>query len=155
VSVIGDQVGAVAVPLTAALVLDADAAQMGFLTAAVWVPHLLFSLPFGAWIDASSRRRRLMVLTDLARGAVVALVPLAYASTACPCRCCNAVVLRWSDADRRVRPVLVVAALRWSAPAAGSPRRRRGSTAAGPRRTSRAAGRRLLVARSARRSPCW
>ncbi|HZG93915.1 MAG TPA: MFS transporter [Mycobacteriales bacterium] len=79
VSVIGDQVGAVAVPLTAALVLDANAAQMGLLTAAVWVPHLLFSLPFGAWIDASSRRRQLMVLTDLARGAVVALVPLAYA----------------------------------------------------------------------------
>lgn len=79
VSVVGDQVGAVAVPLTAALVLDANAAEMGFLTASVWVPHLLFSLPFGAWIDASSRRRRLMVLTDLARGAVIALVPLAYA----------------------------------------------------------------------------
>jgi MFS family permease len=52
---------------------------MGFLTAAVWVPHLLFSLPFGAWIDASSRRRTLMVLTDLARGAVIGVVPLAYA----------------------------------------------------------------------------
>jgi MFS family permease len=79
VSVMGDQVSVLAIPLTAALVLDASASQMGLLTAAVWLPHLLVSLHFGAWIDGSSRRRRIMILADIGRAAVLAVVPLAAA----------------------------------------------------------------------------
>jgi MFS family permease len=80
VSVMGDQVSVLAVPLTAALVLDASATQMGLLTAAVWLPHLLLSLHFGAWIDASSRRRRLMIRADIGRAAVLGMIPLAAAA---------------------------------------------------------------------------
>ena len=45
ISVIGDQLTLLAMPLTAILVLDADAADMGLLTAVSLLPHLLFSMP--------------------------------------------------------------------------------------------------------------
>ena len=46
VSLIGDQVTFIALPLVAVLELDASAAQMGYLTAAALIPNLLFSLRF-------------------------------------------------------------------------------------------------------------
>jgi MFS family permease len=77
VSVFGDQVSLLALPLTAVLTLDASATQMGVLTALGWLPHLLFSLGAGVWIDRRRRRRRVMVWADLGRAAVLASVPLA------------------------------------------------------------------------------
>ncbi|HVD25756.1 MAG TPA: hypothetical protein VNB86_07140, partial [Gaiellaceae bacterium] len=44
ISMLGDQVTLLALPLTAVLTLDASAAQMGLLVAAELMPHLLFSL---------------------------------------------------------------------------------------------------------------
>ena len=51
---------------------------MGLLTAVGLLPHLLFSLPAGVWLDRITRRRRLMVIADLIRAGVIALVPLAF-----------------------------------------------------------------------------
>ncbi len=79
ISLIGDQVTLIALPLTAVLVLDADAAEMGLLTAAGLLPYLFFSLHAGAWVDRSGGRRRKMIVSDLGRALVVATVPLAYA----------------------------------------------------------------------------
>jgi MFS family permease len=79
ISLIGDQVTLIALPLTAVLVLDADAAEMGYLTAAGLVPYLLFSLHAGAWVDRRGRRREKMIAADLGRALVVASVPVAYA----------------------------------------------------------------------------
>lgn len=78
ISLIGDQVTLIALPLTAVLVLDADAAQMGYLAAAGLLPYLFFSLHAGAWVDRSGRRRRKMIASDLGRALIVASVPLAY-----------------------------------------------------------------------------
>ena len=78
ISLIGDQIALIALPLTAVLVLDANAAQMGYLTAAGLVPYLLFSLHAGAWVDRSSKRRRTMIAADIGRALVVATVPVAY-----------------------------------------------------------------------------
>lgn len=78
VSVVGDQISSLAIPLVAVLVLDASAAQMGVLTAMVWAPHLLFSLGVGLYVDRRAQRRRLMIGADLARAAVLASIPLAY-----------------------------------------------------------------------------
>ena len=58
ISVMGDQVTQIGLPLVAVLVLGADAAQMGYLTAAGLLPHLLFSLPAGVWLDRVHHRRR-------------------------------------------------------------------------------------------------
>ncbi|HZO50513.1 MAG TPA: MFS transporter [Gaiellaceae bacterium] len=79
VSLVGDQISLLALPLAAVLVLDANAAEMGYLTAAGLAPNLLFSLHAGAWIDRRGRRRRTMLATDVGRAAIVATVPLAYA----------------------------------------------------------------------------
>ncbi len=79
VSLIGDQVTFIALPLVAVLVLDASAAQMGYLTAAALVPNLLFSLHAGAFVDRRGHRRQLMILTDVGRGLLLALVPLTAA----------------------------------------------------------------------------
>jgi MFS family permease len=79
ISLFGDQVSLIAVPLTAVLILDANASQMGYLVAAELTPNLLFALHAGAWVDRRGRRRQTMIFTDLARAALFATVPLAYA----------------------------------------------------------------------------
>jgi MFS family permease len=67
-----------ALPLAAVLVLDADAASMGYLTALGLAPYLLFALHAGAWVDSRGRRRAVMIAADVGRAAVLATVPLAY-----------------------------------------------------------------------------
>jgi predicted MFS family arabinose efflux permease len=79
ISQIGDQVTLLALPLTAVLTLDASAAQMGLLMAAELMPHLLFSLFAGVWIERRPHRRKLMIAADIARAGLLASVPLAAA----------------------------------------------------------------------------
>jgi MFS family permease len=79
VSLIGDQVALFAVPITAVLALHAGASQMGLLTAAGLLPSLLFSLHAGVLVDRGAHRRRTMVVKDLARGALMASIPVSYA----------------------------------------------------------------------------
>jgi len=76
ISAIGSQVTLVALPLTAALTLGATAQQMGFLTAAGWLPYLFFSLHFGAWSDRL-RRKPILIATDLCRAVVLVTIPIA------------------------------------------------------------------------------
>ncbi len=78
VSLFGDQIALLAVPLTAVLVLHANAAQMGLLTAAALVPSLLFSIVAGAYIDQRGRRRATMLVTDVARAVLMFSIPVAY-----------------------------------------------------------------------------
>ena len=78
VSLFGDQITLIALPLVAVLTLDASASQMGFLTAAALVPNLLFSLHAGAWLDRRGKRRQAMIATALGRAALLATIPLAY-----------------------------------------------------------------------------
>ena len=79
VSLLGDQVSLIALPLVAVLTLDASAAQMGYLVAAELVPNLLLSLHAGAWADQRERKRHIMIATDLGRAALIGSLPLAYA----------------------------------------------------------------------------
>ena len=61
ISVVGDQLTLLAMPLVAILVLDADARDMGTLTAVSLLPHLLFSLPAGVWLERVQVRKRVMI----------------------------------------------------------------------------------------------
>lgn len=79
VSYLGDQVSALALPLIAVTVVHAGAAQMGYLSAAVWLPHLLFGPHAGLWADRRSHRRRVMIAADLGRFALLLGLPLFYA----------------------------------------------------------------------------
>ncbi|MCQ4213312.1 MFS transporter [Streptomyces longispororuber] len=79
VSLIGDEINFLAVPLAAVVLLDAGAAEMGWLTAVALLPSLLLSIPGGAWADRQSSRRRAMIVADIGRCVALASVPLAYA----------------------------------------------------------------------------
>jgi len=78
ISVFGDQVTLLAIPIIAVLNLGSSPEQMGLLTAAGLLPNLLFSLPAGVWLDRIHRRRRLMILADLGRAAIVASIAGAF-----------------------------------------------------------------------------
>src|SRR5579871_1624626 len=77
ISMLGDQVTGIALPLTGVLSLHASPAQMGVLTALVWGPNLVFAIHAGALADRWGRRRRVMIAADLGRALLLASVPAA------------------------------------------------------------------------------
>jgi MFS family permease len=79
VSLFGDQATQIALPLVGVLALNASAAEMGYLGAALLFPNLLFSLHAGAWVDRHGRRRETMIFAALGRAAALAAIPIAYA----------------------------------------------------------------------------
>ena len=78
ISMFGDQVSSIAMPLAAVLILHAGAADMGYLSALEWLPSLLFALPAGVWVDRHGHRRATMIAADLGRFAVMASLPVCY-----------------------------------------------------------------------------
>jgi len=79
VSLFGDQISLLALPLVGVLALHLGAGEMGVLSAAILAPNLLFSLHFGDLIDRRGRRRQAMIAADLGRAALLASIPVAYA----------------------------------------------------------------------------
>jgi len=65
-----------ALPLTAALTLGANAAQMGLLSAAQTSPAVLFGLFIGVWVDRV-RRRPVLIAANLARALLIGSIPVA------------------------------------------------------------------------------
>lgn len=78
-SVGGDQISTLALPLIAIGVLHASALQVSVLTALLWVPYL-FSLFVGTWVDHHGRQQRLLIAADLCQCLGIAAVPAAYAA---------------------------------------------------------------------------
>lgn len=76
ISEIGSRITRDGVPYTAVIVLNAPAAQMGFLTAVGASSVLLFGLLAGVWVDRF-RRRPIMIAADLARAVILASIPIA------------------------------------------------------------------------------
>ncbi len=77
ISSFGGQVTMLALPLTAAVLLQASPTQMGWLTAMEILPFVLFSLPAGVWLDRV-RKLPVYVIGECMLAAVVASVPLAW-----------------------------------------------------------------------------
>jgi MFS family permease len=80
ISMFGDQISSIVLPLVGVLTLHAGAAQMGYLAGLEWLPALLFGLHAGAWVDRFGHRRALMITADLGRAAILASVPACYAA---------------------------------------------------------------------------
>jgi MFS family permease len=78
VSLFGDEISTLALPLFAVLGLHAGPAEMGYLIAAALIPNLLFSVLAGAWIDRYPHKRRIMIIADIGRALLLAAVPMAY-----------------------------------------------------------------------------
>ena len=77
ISSLGGQVTMLALPLTAAVLLQATPTQMGLLTAMEIVPFVLFSLPAGVWLDRV-RKLPVYIVGECLLGVAVASVPLAW-----------------------------------------------------------------------------
>jgi MFS family permease len=78
VSLFGTQVSQIAIPFIAAVVLNASAGQVGLLTTIEFLPFLLFTLPAGVWVDRFPKKR-ILVVGDLGRAAMLVSIPIAYA----------------------------------------------------------------------------
>jgi MFS family permease len=78
ISVFGDQITQLAIPVIAVLALHADPATMGTLTAVGLLPHLILSLPAGVWLDRVRNRRRLMIVADILRASLIITIPAAF-----------------------------------------------------------------------------
>src|SRR5713101_4031523 len=59
--------------------LTGSSLNLALTVVATVLPYLLFGLVIGAWVDRVNRKR-LMVVTDLARALVIASIPLASRS---------------------------------------------------------------------------
>jgi MFS family permease len=77
VSLLGTSITTLAIPLLAAISLHASPVQMGLLNGAAFAPFLLFGLFAGIWVDQLPRRATL-VMTDIARAAILMLVPILF-----------------------------------------------------------------------------
>jgi MFS family permease len=77
VSQVGSQVSALALPLTAVLILDASAFQVAALGTVEFLPFILFTLPAGVWVDRL-RRRPILIAGDFGRAALLASIPITY-----------------------------------------------------------------------------
>jgi MFS family permease len=77
ISAVGSQVTTLALPLTATLLLQASAIEMGLLHALNSVPSLLFGLAAGVCVDRL-RRRPVVIAADVGRAVVLASIPLAW-----------------------------------------------------------------------------
>jgi MFS family permease len=77
ISSFGGQITLLALPLTAAVLLDASPTQMGLLTAAEIAPFVLLSLPAGVWLDRV-RKLPVYVAGEAAIALALLTVPLAW-----------------------------------------------------------------------------
>ena len=77
ISQFGSQVGQLAMPLVAILVLDASAFEVAALGMVEFLPFILFTLPAGVWVDRLPRRP-ILIVGDFGRAALLATVPIAY-----------------------------------------------------------------------------
>jgi MFS family permease len=76
ISMVGSEVTVIALPLAAVYVLNATPFEMGLLTAAEYLPFLLFALLAGVWVDRQARRPT-MIFADIGRAIVLGTVPAA------------------------------------------------------------------------------
>lgn len=73
----GSQFATLALSVTAVVVLEASALQVGVLTALGHAAYLVLGIPAGVWVDGW-RKRPVLVVADLLRAVAVLTVPLAH-----------------------------------------------------------------------------
>jgi MFS family permease len=77
ISQFGDEITLLAIPLLAINVLGAGALEMGILGVVRFLPWIFFTLPAGVWVDRM-RRRPILIRADVARGVLLATIPVAF-----------------------------------------------------------------------------
>jgi len=77
ISLFGSQISAIAIPLTAVTILQANPLQMGLLQTLYSLPFFLFSLFVGVWLDRS-KRKPFLLYTNLLSFILLLAIPLLY-----------------------------------------------------------------------------
>ncbi len=77
ISELGSQVSQLAIPWIAAVGLHASPLEFSILGMLGFLPFILFALPAGVWVDRL-RRRPILIAGDLARAAILILIPLLW-----------------------------------------------------------------------------
>ncbi|MCO5216564.1 MAG: MFS transporter [Thermomicrobiales bacterium] len=72
----GGQLGAIALPIIAAVTLGANPFQMGLLSASGSLPRMLVGIFAGTWVD-QRKRRPIMINVNLLRAGVLLVIPIA------------------------------------------------------------------------------
>ncbi|MCR2816887.1 MFS transporter [Microbacterium jiangjiandongii] len=75
-SLLGSEIGELALPLLALLTLDASAGELAVVRVAQYAPFLVLTLALGVMVDRM-RRKRLLIAADLARGVVLTAIVIA------------------------------------------------------------------------------
>ncbi len=73
ISRLGSSVAGLAIPLIAAITLEATPTQMGILGAAWTAPFLVVGLLAGVWVDRLPRRP-ILIVADIGQGLLLALI---------------------------------------------------------------------------------
>lgn len=76
-SLFGAKITVIALPLIASLTLHASPLEMGALVAMGYLPYLAVSMPAGVWLDRRPKRP-LLILSDVARAALLLAIPLSW-----------------------------------------------------------------------------
>jgi MFS family permease len=76
-SQLGENLGTLAIPVIAVVMLRATAQEVGYLTAAQQLAFLVIGLPVGAWVDRM-RKRRVMITADAVRAVALLTIPAAW-----------------------------------------------------------------------------
>ena len=76
-SQLGENLGTLAIPVIAVIMLHATAQEVGYLTAAQQLAFLVIGLPVGAWVDRM-RKRRVMIAADAVRALALLTIPAAW-----------------------------------------------------------------------------
>jgi MFS family permease len=79
ISEFGSQVSQLAIPWLAAVGLHATPLEFSLLGVFGFLPFILFALPAGVWVDRL-RRRPILIVGDLARAVLLALIPILWAT---------------------------------------------------------------------------
>ena len=77
ISQLGTQVTLLALPLTAILILKANAFEVGLLSTLEFLPFILVGLPAGVWVDRLPRRA-VLIAGDLLRILTLGSIPVAF-----------------------------------------------------------------------------
>ena len=77
ISAVGSRITRTALPMTAVLMLDATALQLGWLSVLGVLPGVFVAWWAGAWIDRRSRRN-MMIGADWIRALLIASVPFLW-----------------------------------------------------------------------------
>src|SRR5215467_10678962 len=79
ISEVGTQISTLAIPLLAAVELNASPIEFSLLGVFGFLPFILFALPAGVWVDRL-RRRRILIVGDASRAVLLGLIPVLWAT---------------------------------------------------------------------------